>query len=129
MIDATIINGYIKERDDIEAEYKAKINALNEKITDEIRKSFNEHSKVNVDTIIHDVSVTTTYYGETRRKDNYYKVSDIKVKPNGNAEVYGYKRKINKLDWYVNDNYLYTTSVYNDFKVPDKFDIVDETNM
>jgi hypothetical protein len=129
MIDTTVINEYIKERKDIDTEYKTKLNALDKKITDEIRSLFDKYSKVKIGTIIHNSSTTTTYYNEVKHRDNYYKVSDIKVMTNGCVEVYGYKRKINKTDWYVNDNYLYATDVYTDFKVSDKFDIVDESNM
>lgn len=128
MIDATIVNEYIKERDNIEADYKAKIDALNEKINGEVRKAFDEHSKVNIGSILHNVTTTTNWCNETRRKENYYKVSYIGVMTNGVVQIHGNKRKLNG-DWYIKPTYLYSTSIYDDFEASDKFDIVDETNM
>ena len=97
---------YISKRDEIEAEYKSKMKALNEKATADIL--------ANCPIKVGDVYVTESNnaWGVKR---NYYKVAKLEANVNGSVDVYGCKRKLDKT-WGKRDNmFMFITSIYNDF--------------
>lgn len=99
---------YINKRDEIEAEYKSKMEALNE--------------EANADIIANClIKVGDVYVTETNNawgvKRNYYKVAKLEAKVDGTVTVYGYKRKLDKT-WGKRDNILmFMASMYNNYVV------------
>ena len=97
---------YINKKDEIEAEYKSKMEALNKEASDDIL--------ANCPIKIGDVYVTESNnaWGVKR---NYYKVAKLEANVNGSVDVYGCKRKLDKT-WGKRDNmFMFITSIYNDF--------------
>lgn len=97
---------YISKKEELEAEYKSKIKALNEEASADIL--------ANCPIKVGDVYVTesNTAWGVKR---NYYKVAKLEANVNGTVTVYGHKRKLDKT-WGKRDNmFMFVTSIYNDF--------------
>ena len=97
---------YISKKEEIEAEYRSKIKALNEEASADILS--------NCPIKVGDVYVieSNNAWGPKRK---YYKVSKLDVNINGTVNVYGYKRKLDKT-WGKRDNmFMFVTSIYNDF--------------
>ena len=97
---------YISKKEEIEAEYKSKMEALNKEASDDIL--------ANCPIKIGDVYVTESNnaWGVKR---NYYKVAKLEANVNGSVDVYGCKRKLDKT-WGKRDNmFMFITSIYNDF--------------
>lgn len=99
---------YINKKEEIEAEYKSKMEALNKKASDDIL--------ANCPIKIGDVYVTesNTAWGVKRQ---YYKVAKFEASVDGTVIVYGYKRKLDKT-WGKRDNILmFMASMYNNYAV------------
>ena len=99
---------YISKKEEIEAEYKSKIKALNEEASADIL--------ANCPIKIGDVYVTESNnaWGVKR---NYYKVAKLEANVNGSVDVYGCKRKLDKT-WGKRDNiYMFSASAYDNFAV------------
>lgn len=99
---------YINKKEEIEAEYKSKMEALNKEASDDIL--------ANCPIKIGDVYVTESNnaWGVKR---NYYKVAKLEANVNGSVDVYGCKRKLDKT-WGKRDNiYMFIASMYNDYNV------------
>ena len=97
---------YINKKEEIEAEYKSKMEALNKEASNDIL--------ANCPIKIGDVYVTESNnaWGVKR---NYYKVAKLEANVNGSVDVYGCKRKLDKT-WGKRDNmFMFVTSIYNDF--------------
>ena len=97
---------YINKKEEIEAEYKSKMEALNKEASDDIL--------ANCPIKIGDVYVTESNnaWGVKR---NYYKVAKIEAKIDGTVTVYGYKRKLDKT-WGKRDNiFMFIASMYNNY--------------
>ena len=97
---------YISKKEEIEAEYKSRIEALNKEASADIL--------ANCPIKVGDVYVieSNNAWGSKRK---YYKVSKLDVDINGTVNVYGYKRKLDKT-WGKRDNiFMFVTSIYNDF--------------
>ena len=99
---------YINKKEEIEAEYKSKMEALNKEASDDIL--------ANCPIKIGDVYVTESNnaWGVKR---NYYKVAKLEANVNGSVDVYGYKRKIDKTWGKRDNNFMFIASVYNNFAV------------
>lgn len=99
---------YINKKEEIEAEYKSKMEALNKKASDDIL--------ANCPIKIGDVYVTESNnaWGVKR---NYYKVTKLEANVNGSVDVYGCKRKLDKT-WGKRDNmFMFIVSAYDNFAV------------
>ena len=99
---------YISKKEEIEAEYKSKMEALNKEASDDIL--------ANCPIKIGDVYVTesNSAWGPKRQ---YYKVAKINANIDGTVTIYGHKRKLNKT-WGKRDNmFMFITSIYNDFNI------------
>ena len=99
---------YISKKEEIEAEYKKNIKALNEETSADIL--------ANCPIKVGDVYVTETSnaWGVKR---NYYKVAKLEANVNGSVDVYGCKRKLDKT-WGKRDNmFMFIVSAYNNFAV------------
>ena len=99
---------YISKKEEIEAEYKSKLKALNEEASADII--------TNCPIKVGDVYVTESNnaWGVKR---NYYKVAKLEANVNGSVDVYGCKRKLDKT-WGKRDNmFMFIVSVYNNFAV------------
>ena len=97
---------YINKKEEIEAEYKSKMEALNKEASDDIL--------ANCPIKVGDVYVTesNSAWGPKRQ---YYKVAKINANIDGTVTVYGHKRKLDKT-WGKRDNmFMFITSIYNDF--------------
>lgn len=99
---------YINKKEEIEAEYKSKMEALNKKASDDIL--------ANCPIKIGDVYITESNnaWGVKR---NYYKVAKLEANVNGSVDVYGCKRKLDKT-WGKRDNmFMFIVSAYDNFTV------------
>lgn len=99
---------YISKKEEIEAEYKSKMKALNEEASADII--------ANCPIKVGDVYVTESNnaWGVKRQ---YYKVAKIEADINGTVNVYGYKRKIDKT-WGKRDNiFMFIAFMHNDYNV------------
>ena len=97
---------YISKKEEIETEYKSRIEALNKEASDDIL--------ANCPIKVGDVYVTesNSAWGPKRQ---YYKVAKINANIDGTVTVYGHKRKLDKT-WGKRDNmFMFITSIYNDF--------------
>ena len=99
---------YINKKEEIEAEYKSKMEALNKEASDDIL--------ANCPIKIGDVYVTESNnaWGVKR---NYYKVAKLEANVNGSVHVYGYKRKLDKTWGKRDNNFMFIASIYDNFAV------------
>lgn len=101
---------YISKKEEIEAEYKNNMKALNEEACADIL--------ANCPIKVGDVYVTenNNAWGLKRQ---YYKVAKIDATVDGRVSVYGYKRKLDKT-WGKRDNiYMFSASIYDNYNVND----------
>ena len=99
---------YISKKEEIEAEYRSKIKALNEKASADIL--------ANCPIKVGDVYVieSNSAWGPKRQ---YYKVAKINANIDGTVTVYGHKRKLDKT-WGKRDNiFMFIASIYDNFAV------------
>ena len=97
---------YINKKEEIEAEYKSRMEALNKEASDDIL--------ANCPIKVGDVYVTesNSAWGPKRQ---YYKVAKINANIDGTVTIYGHKRKLDKT-WGKRDNmFMFITSIYNNF--------------
>ena len=97
---------YISKKEEIEAEYKSKIEALNKEASDDILTNC-------------PIKVGDVYVIESNNawgiKRQYYKVAKVEANIDGTVIVHGHKRKLDKT-WGKRDNmFMFVTSIYNDF--------------
>lgn len=102
------VKRYINRKDEIEAEYKSKMKALNEEASADIIANC-------------PIKVGDVYVFENNNacgiKRQYYKVAKIEADINGTVNVYGYKRKLDKT-WGKRDNiFMFIALMYNDYNV------------
>ena len=99
---------YISKKEEIEAEYKSRMEALNKEASDDIL--------ANCPIKIGDVYVTESN-NAWGIKRNYYKVAKLEANVNGSVDVYGCKRKLDKT-WGKRDNmFMFIVSAYDNFAV------------
>lgn len=99
---------YINRRDEIEAEYKSKIKALDEEASADII--------ANCPIKVGDVYVTESNnaWGVKRQ---YYKVTKLEANVNGSVHVYGCKLKLDKT-WGKRDNiFMFIVSIHDNYAV------------
>lgn len=99
---------YISKKEEIEAEYKSKMEALNKEASDDILANC-------------PIKIGNVYVTETNNawgvKRQYYKVAKLEANVDGTVIVYGYKRKLDKT-WGKRDNmFMFIVSVYDNFAV------------
>ena len=99
---------YISKKEEIEAEYKSKMEALNKEASDDIL--------ANCPIKVGDVYVieSNNAWGPKRK---YYKIAKLDVDVNGTVTVYGYKRKLDKTWGKRDNNFMFVVSIYNDYNV------------
>lgn len=109
----TLVDNYIRLKAEADSEYAAKIADLTNKSSKAILSACSIH--------INDVFITQRNAGFGKNKDVYYKVTNLRTNINGIVNVYGTKRKQDK-SWSKREGvYMFTTSIYNDFKVDKDF--------
>lgn len=97
---------YINKKEEIETEYKSRMNALNDEATADIL--------ANCPIKVGDVYMTNVT-GAWGLKHQYYKVAKLEASVDGTVIVYGYKRKLDKT-WGKRDNiYMFMASMYNNY--------------
>lgn len=97
---------YISKKEEIEAEYKNKIKALNKEASSDIL--------ANCPIKVGDVYVFENDNGWSVKRQ-YYKVAKLDARADGSVVVYGYKRKLDK-NWGKRDNiFMFVASICNDF--------------
>ena len=99
---------YISKKEEIEAEYKSRMEALNKEASADIL--------ANCPIKVGDVYVieSDTAWGLKRK---YYKVAKLKANVNGSVDVYGCKRKLDKTWGKRDNNFMFIASMYNDYNV------------
>lgn len=99
---------YISRKEEIEAEYKSKMKALNEEASADII--------ANCPIKVGDVYVTESNnaWGVKRQ---YYKVAKLEANVDGIVSVCGYKRKLDKTWGKRDNNFMFIASMYNDYNV------------
>lgn len=99
---------YISKKEEIEAEYKSKMEALNKEASADII--------ANCPIKVGDVYVieSNNAWGPKRK---YYKVTKLEANVNGSVNVYGCKRKLDKTWGKRDNNFMFVVSVYNDYNV------------
>lgn len=107
---------YISKKEEIEAEYKSNMKALNEEASADIIANC-------------PIKVGDVYVIENNNvcglKRQYYKVAKVDATVDGRVSVYGYKRNLDKT-WGKRDNiYIFTAYVYNNYDT-DKYDKVED---
>lgn len=97
---------YISRKEEIEAEYKSKMKALNEEASADII--------ANCPIKVGDVYVTESNnaWGVKRQ---YYKVAKLDVDVDGTVTAYGYKRKLDKTWGKRDNNFMFIASMYDDY--------------
>ena len=97
---------YISKKEEIEAEYKSRMEALNKEASDDILAN----CPIKIGNVY--VTESNSAWGTKRQ---YYKVAKIEAKIDGTVTVYGHKRKLDKT-WGKRDNmFMFITSIYVDF--------------
>ena len=97
---------YISKKEEIEAEYKSKMKALNEEASADIL--------ANCPIKIGDV-YTTESNNAWGVKRQYYKIAKLDARADGTVVAYGYKRKLDK-SWGKRDNiFMFVASIYNNY--------------
>ena len=99
---------YISKKEEIEAEYKSRMEALNKEASADII--------ANCPIKVGDVYVieSNNAWGSKRK---YYKVTKLEANVNGSVNVYGCKRKLDKT-WGKRDNiFMFIASMYNNYNV------------
>ena len=116
----TLVDNYIRLKAEADSEYAAKIADLTNKSSKVILGACPIH--------IGDVFITQRNTGFGKYRDVYYKVTNIKANINGIVSVYGTKRKQDK-SWSKREGvYMFTTSLYNDFKVNKEYTYIPDYN-
>lgn len=116
----TLVDNYIRLKAEADSEYAAKIADLTNKSSKVILGACPIH--------IGDVFITQRNASFGKYRDVYYKVTNIKANINGIVSVYGTKRKQDK-SWSKREGvYMFTTSLYNDFKVNKEYTYIPDYN-
>ena len=99
---------YINKKEEIEAEYKSRMESLNKEASDDILANC-------------PIKVSDVYVNEINSawgpKRQYYKVAKINANIDGTVTVYGYKRKLDKTWGKRDNNFMFIASMYNDYNV------------
>lgn len=99
---------YISKKEEIEAEYKSRMEALNKEASADII--------ANCPIKIGDIYVTESNNAWDVKR-NYYKVAKLETNVNCSVIVYGCKRKLDKT-WGKRDNiFMFVVSAYDNFAV------------
>lgn len=107
----------INKKEEIEAEYKSKMEALNKEASNDIL--------ANCPIKVGDVYVTE-FNNAWGVKRQYYKVAKIEADIDGTVTVYGYKRKLDKT-WGKRDNiFMFIASMYNNYTPSNNYTKVED---
>lgn len=106
---------YISKKEEIEAEYKSRMEALNKEASADIL--------ANCPIKVGDVYAVDINTGWGPRRQ-YYKVAKLDANIDGAVNVYGYKRKLDKTWGKRDNNFMFFVSVYNNYDT-DKYDKVE----
>lgn len=116
----TLVDNYIRLKAEADAEYAAKIKDITDKSAKVILGACPIH--------IGDVYIKQNKCAFGKYRDVYYKVTNIKADINGIVSVYGTKRKQDK-SWSKREGvYMFTTDLYNDFKVDKEYTYISDYN-
>lgn len=97
---------YISKKEEIEAEYKSKMKALNEEAAADIL--------ANCPIKIGDV-YTTESNNAWGVKRQYYKIAKLDARADGTVVAYGYKRKLDKTCGKRDNIFMFVASIYNNY--------------
>ena len=100
---------YISKKEEIEAEYKSRMETLNKEASADII--------ANCPIKVGDVYSIDVDGGYDKFKQQYYKIAKLDARVDGTVFAYRYKRRLDKT-WGKRDNiFMFMVSVYNDYKV------------
>ena len=98
---------YINKKEEIEAEYKSRMNTLNKEACADIL--------ANCPIKVGDVYVFENNNNAWGVKHQYYKIAKLDARADGTVVAYGYKRKLDKT-WGKRDNiFMFVASIYNNY--------------
>lgn len=97
---------YINKKEEIEAEYKSRIKALNE----EARADILANCPIKVGDVY--TTEVDTVWGIKRQ---YYKVAKLDANVDGTVAVYGHKRKLDSTWGKRDNNFMFIATMYNDY--------------
>ena len=117
-MDKESIEKYVKDRDKLIKDFTDKLKAQDDKFCEELVKSI----PIKIGTIIKVVNSNVGIYGS---KVNFYKVIRFKANIDGTACIIANKRKIDG-NFGVREITLCCISYHNDFKLDDKYEVVNE---
>lgn len=116
----TLVDNYIRLKAEADAEYAAKIKELTDKSAKVILGACNIK--------IGDIYTKKVRSGIYGIKETYYKVTSLKADISGIVTVYGTKRKQDKT-WSKREGvYMFSTSLYADFKVDKEYTYIPDYN-
>lgn len=116
----TLVDNYIRLKAEADAEYAAKIKDLTDKSAKVILGACNIH--------IGDVFIKQNKCAFGKYRDVYYKVTSIKASISGVISVYGTKRKQDKT-WSKREGvYMFSSTIYTDFKINEDFKYIADYN-
>ena len=99
---------YINKKEEIEVEYRSKMEALNEEASADII----DNCPIKIGDVY--VNEINSAWGPKRQ---YYKVAKINANIDGTVTVYGHKRKLDKTWGKRDNNFMFIASMYNDYNV------------
>lgn len=115
-----LVDNYIRLKAEADAEYAAKIKDLTDKSAKVILGACNIH--------IGDVFIKQIKASFGKCRDVYYKVTNIKASIDGVVSVFGTKRNQDK-SWSKREGvYMFSTTIYTDFKVNEDFTYIPDYN-
>lgn len=116
----TLVDNYIRLKAEADSEYAAKVADL----TNKSAKAILGACPIRIG----DVFITQRNASFGKNKDVYYKVTNLRTNISGVVNVYGTKRKQDK-SWSKREGvYMFTTSLYTDFKVDKEYTYIPDYN-
>lgn len=120
-MDKETIRKYIEDRDKLIKDFSDKLQVQDDKFREELVKSI----PIKIGTIIkRSVTTNSDVYG-IKTRTNFYKVVKFKANADGTAYIIANKRKLDG-NFGVREITLCCISYYNDFKLDQGYEIVDE---
>lgn len=120
-MDKETIRKYIEDRNKLIKDFHDKLQAQDDKFCEELVKSI----PIKIGTIIkRSVTMNSQVYGSQTRT-NFYKVVRFKANADGTAYIIANKRKLDG-NFGVREITLCCISYYNDFKLDQCYEIIDE---
>lgn len=120
-MDKETIRKYIEDRNKLMKDFYDKLQAQDDKFCEELINSI----PIKIGTIIKQSITTNSQIYGSRTITSFYKVIRFKANPDGTAYIIANKRKLDG-NFGVREMTVCCIAYYNDFKLDDKYEVVDE---